>query len=52
MELKILEIEQFKKDIYKYYKQLFPLLERKPYGILKRTYNKGICNILWTIRIY
>lgn len=46
MELKELDIKQFKKDIYKYYKRLFPALERKSYRTIKRTYNNGIMKIL------
>ena len=46
MELKPLELKQFKKEIYKYYKELFPTEERKPYRILKKSYNKGITIIL------
>lgn len=46
MKLKILDIKQFKKDIYKYYKKLFPVLERKSYRTIKRVHNNGIMKIL------
>ncbi len=36
MELKIIDIKTFKNDIYKYYKQLFPSDERKPFKMLKK----------------
>lgn len=46
MELKESDIKQFKKDVYKYYKKLFPALERKSYRILKKSYSKGTTSIL------
>lgn len=46
MKLEILDIKQFKKDIYKYYKKLFPTSERKSYRTIKRAYNNVIMKIL------
>lgn len=44
MELKLIEINEFKKDIYKHYKKMFPRAERKSYKNLKRGYNNKITN--------
>ena len=44
MELKLIEINEFKKDIYKHYKNIFPSAERKSYKILKRGYNNKVTN--------
>ena len=38
MELKLIEIKEFKKDVYKQYKKIFPMSERKPYKILEKGY--------------
>ena len=38
MELKLIEINEFKKDVYKQYKKLFPKAERKTYKTLEKGY--------------
>lgn len=42
MRLEKLEIKDFKLEIYKYYKKIFPLSVRKPYSLLKDSYKRGI----------
>ena len=44
--LKEITIKEFKKDIYKEYKKLFPAIERKPYYLIRKTFNKGFTKIL------
>jgi ribosomal protein S18 acetylase RimI-like enzyme len=38
MELKLIEIDEFKKDVYKQYKKIFPIQERKSYKMLEKGY--------------
>jgi len=45
MELKKINIEEFKNNIYPEYQKLFPALERKSYNTIKSTYEKGITEI-------
>ena len=45
-ELKEIRIKEFKKHLYKYYKQLFPKEERKPYMVIKNNVKKGNMQIL------
>ena len=42
MELKIVDIKEFKKNIYPEYKKIFPETERKSYRCLKKTYKNII----------
>lgn len=44
--LKEITIKEFKKQIYKEYKKLFPAIERKPYYLIRKTFNKGFTKIL------
>ena len=46
MKLKKIDLEEFKKVIYPEYKQIFPIMERKPYIELKRLYEKGITSFI------
>lgn len=46
MELKIIDIRTFKNEIYKYYKQLFPSVERKPFKMLEKNYKLNRCKFL------
>lgn len=46
MELKFIDIKTFKNEIYKYYKQLFPSDERKPFKLLKKSYKLNRCKFL------
>lgn len=39
MELKLIEINEFKKDVYKQYKKIFPAPERKSYKKLEKGYH-------------
>ena len=38
--LEELQIKEFKKHLYKYYKTLFPKQERKPYMVIKNNVKK------------
>lgn len=46
MNLEKISPEEFKKDIYPYYKNLFPENERKPYSLIKKTCTQGIMSIV------
>lgn len=46
MELKKVSLERFKKIIYPEYKKIFPLGERKSYRRFKKSYTKGITDII------
>lgn len=46
MELKIVDIKEFKKNIYPEYKKIFPEIERKSYRCLKKTYKNNIMKII------
>ncbi len=46
MNLKKVDIKKFKKVIFKEYKKLFPSSERKLYIDLKRSYDKGMTDII------
>lgn len=44
--LEELQIKEFKKHLYKYYKTLFPKQERKPYMVIKNNVKKKNMQIL------
>lgn len=46
MKLKIIDIKIFKKEVYKYYKKLFPNVERKSFRRLKKCYKLNTCHFI------
>ena len=46
IDLVNISIKDFKKELFKEYKNLFPAKERKPYFILKDQVKKNVCDIL------
>lgn len=46
MELRKIDIEEFKKDIYSEYKKIFPIVERKSYRRLKKAYKNQNSDII------
>ncbi len=49
MELKSIDIKEFKKNIYPEYKKIFPVLERKSYRYLKKSYKNNIMDVIGII---
>ena len=45
MKIKEIDILEFRKEVYKHYKKLFPPRERKPYIVIKRLYKRGILKL-------
>ena len=45
MKLKDISIDEFKKDVYLYYLEIFPEDERKPIELLKASYEKSYTTI-------
>lgn len=46
IELKNIDIDEFKKDIYSYYLDIFPENERKPLKLIKSSYKNQFTNII------
>lgn len=46
IKLKDIDIEEFKKNVYSYYLEIFPEDERKPLELLKYSYQKGYTTII------
>lgn len=46
MELKDIDIEKFKKEVYSYYLEIFPEDERKPLELIKSSYEKHYTKII------
>lgn len=46
MNLKYIGIDEFKKDVYAYYLEIFPEDERKPLGLIQSSYNKKYTKII------
>lgn len=46
LRLENVSVKEFKKTIYGEYKKLFPIIERKPYGYIKKQYELKITEIL------
>lgn len=46
MELKDIDIEKFKKEVYSYYLEIFPEDERKPLELIKLSYEKHYTKII------
>lgn len=44
--LKKVDIKEFKKVIYPEYKKIFPSMERKPYIVIRKSYNNNITDII------
>ncbi|CDE10028.1 unknown [Clostridium sp. CAG:354] len=42
IELKYIEINLFEKEVYQYYIEIFPEEERKPFKLIKTSYEKRI----------
>ena len=46
MQLKKIDILEFKKVIYSDYKKIFPSIERKSYRTIKKLYNNNMSDII------
>ena len=46
MKLKYIDIEDFKKEVYKYYLEAFPEEERKPLELIQASYEKRYTRII------
>lgn len=46
MELRNIDIDKFKKEVYSYYLEIFPEDERKPLELIKSSYEKHYTNII------
>lgn len=50
MQLKKIDILEFKKVIYSDYKKIFPSIERKSYRTIKKLYNNNMSDIIGIIQ--
>jgi len=46
LKLKYINIDEFKKDVYSYYLEIFPEDERKPLGLIQSSYEKKYTKII------
>ena len=46
IKLEEIDIKEFKEDIYMYYVEAFPEEERKPFSLIKNTYDRGYMKLI------